>query len=149
MDTAQHLTQYLRRETGYDRLLAAPNPNADRWCVFELRRRCSGGWEIPFRITDAGEIVRREPATMRMVIDVPELIYVHEIDGKYAEANPHLILEALRKQDKWTARDIARDMVERVKANREKRREETRQMFGDLAQEHRRLFAQAAEEMGL
>lgn len=148
MDTAQAVTRYVRREIGYGKLLVLPDASADRWCVFEVQRRMSGGWDVPFRVLDDGAVVPGT-ATVRQTWDFPSLVYVHEIDGKYAEADPHLILRALRKQDRWAARDIARDMVRRIQANRAKRKAESSQLFGELALEHRRLFAKAAEEMGL
>lgn len=151
MDTAQHLTHVLRRELRYPRILAVPDPGPDRWCVYELRRRMSGGWGVPYSLSDAGE-VRPGTSTVRLVADFADLIYVHEIDGKYAEANPHLILAALRQQDRWRGArlgDLERSFLARVHANREKRRADSSEAFADLAQEHRRAFVQAADEMGL
>ncbi len=78
-------------------------------------------------------------STVRLVRDIPELIYVHEVGGKYAEANGHVILAALRKQDRWR----------RAKANRAKRKQTSSEHFRDLAQEHRGLIVNAAEELGL
>jgi hypothetical protein len=148
VDTARELTLFLRRELQYPRLLAAFDPGNERWCVYELRRRMSGGWGVPFALSDSAEVVEGK-ATVRQVRDIPELIYVHEVDGKYAEANGHLILAALRKQDRWGAKDIAADMVKRVQANRAKRKQASSDHFRDLAAEHRGLVAKAAEEMGL
>lgn len=149
MDTGQAVTQFLRRALDYSKLLAVPNPQADRWCVYEVRRRCSGGWEVPFQITEAGEVRRGAPAIVRLVGDFPELIYVHEIDGKYASADPHLILAELRKQDRWAGAGNVADILRRVNEARARKKAESSRVFGELADEHRGLFKKAAEEMGL
>ena len=149
MDTAQALTQRLRQELGYPRLVAAADPSADRWCVYEIRRRCSPGWEVPYSLSDAGE-VRGGVSTVREVRNVPELIYVHEAPGGgYAPPEVHVILAALRKQDRWAARDVAGDMVRRVQANRARRAKAASDHFADLAGDTRREMQKAAEELGL
>jgi hypothetical protein len=149
MDTAQEITQRLRRELGYPRIFAAADASADRWCVYEVLRRVSGGWDVPFSLSETGEVLPGV-SSVREVRDTPTLIYVHERPGGgYAEPNVHLMLEALRKQDRWRARDIAGDMVRRIQANRVKQAEKDRQMFADLSMEARPMFAKAADEMGL
>lgn len=150
MDTAQAVTARLRSELGYQRIFAAPDPSADRWCVYETLRKASGGWDVPFSFTEEGLLVRRTPSVVREVRDFVSLVYVHEApQGGYAEANVHLMLEALRRQDKWSKRNLVGGMLAKVKENRAKRAAADSQMFHDLAGEHRGLFAKAAEEMGL
>ena len=149
MDTAQEITARLRTELGFDRIFAAPDPSADRWCVYETLRKASGGWDVPFSLSEEG-IVLPGVSTVREVRDFPTLVYVHEAPGGgYAEANVHLFLAALRRQDKWSKKDLVGSMLERVKQGRAKRNAAASQMFHDLAGEHRSLFVKAAEEMGL
>lgn len=150
MNTAQATTERLRKELGFDRIVAAPDPSADRWCVYEVRRKASGGWEIPYSFGSEGLLVAGVPSFIREVRDFAELVLVHEAPGGgYAEANVHLMLEALRKQDRWRARDVVSDMLRRVKQKKAENDAKASQMFYDLAGEHRRLFVKAAEEMGL
>jgi uncharacterized protein YdaU (DUF1376 family) len=61
----------------------------------------------------------------------------------------HVILAALRKQDRWASKRLVRDMIDRVKAQRARKSREASDHFADLAGEHRREFQQAAEELGL
>ena len=151
MDTARELTLFLRRELACERILARPDSGSDRWCVYEIQRRCGLGWDVPFKIEEDGTVVRRAPATVRLVHDQPLLIYVHEKGGQYAEADRYAILAALRKQDRWASghEHLERDLIQEVADRKAKKLKESSDAFAALAGETRGLFVKAADEMGL
>ncbi len=141
MWTALDVTRILRRDLDYPRLVVRLTPlrpaNDRRWEVCEIRRRYFGPFE-------AGGMRFKEAR------DYLDSFYVHEgPNGEYLPLDPHLLLEAVRKQDGWISSHRPSSMIAKVRAAQQKRIQGYQALFEDIAMDARSQFVKAADEMGL